>query len=666
MAQQPTNQPEQRMLVDTLRPSAEMQLQIKEDPTARQKVDLGNCVADMLKEEGVEYCFYLSGGGTATMIQPLQANKIKCVHVRHEQTAGFAMDAWGRITRRPGFAIPGAGTGLTAFSTGLCQAYSAGSPGVVLQCESGPFDDMRYGGQGVARAENQFRGMCKWVQKVNQPNILLLTLKRAFRDAVVAPYGPVAVAIGNSEINAASISAVERRVAFQAYQPGYWSPKKLEQAQQVGGNPALVEQLVKWLLEAEKPVIVVGHEAHQDDCQVELREFIHLLGVPATGRRIARGIVSELDPLNYGRRARGPVFAVADRCLVLGLRIGSLEGWGNAPFFPHNIRYAQAHSHPDYVEVNLPTDIEVYGNLKIMLKQMIQCAKDMGVKGPVAKWDKWRQFIVDTDASYKKRTLARTDKMAHQYPVHPDLVGRYTSEVGAEDYNNNYISIIDGYTGSAYFTGWNVCTNTGTTLDATETIGFGHSAGMALGAGLATHGKVPIFAVMGDGAIGFSPMDIETCARWNVPAIFLHENNNTYINGSWELFGAKLYAPEGILLHDSQQVMPDIRYDKMMAELGAHAEFVDKPEQLKDALRRSFKISMEEQRPSFIEVFVDQDVVHSNMAAPFAMIGRSNTIKWSDMPDRGKKFVAQQLASPQLVARLSKDWQDGIAEFQKK
>ncbi|MFH1639705.1 MAG: thiamine pyrophosphate-binding protein [Chloroflexota bacterium] len=214
MAQQPAKQPEEKMMVDRLRPSAELALQIKEDPRAREKVVLGDCVADMLKEEGVEYVFYLTGGGTATMIQPLQKNKIKCVHVRHEQTAGFAMDAIGRITRRPGFALPGAGTGLTAFGTGLCQAYSAGAPGVCLQAESGPFDDDKYGGQGVARAENQFFGMCKWVRKVNQPNVLLWQLKRAFRSSVTPPYGPCVVAYGNSEINAASTKGVERRGGF--------------------------------------------------------------------------------------------------------------------------------------------------------------------------------------------------------------------------------------------------------------------------------------------------------------------------------------------------------------------------------------------------------------------------------------------------------------------
>ncbi|MFH1639704.1 MAG: thiamine pyrophosphate-dependent enzyme [Chloroflexota bacterium] len=455
-------------------------------------------------------------------------------------------------------------------------------------------------------------------------------------------------------------------MAFRAYNEGYWKPGALDAGMQVAGNPALIEKTVKWLLEAEKPVIIAGHEAHQDDCQEEFRELAHLMGIPSAGRRIARGIISELDPISYGRRSRGPIFNNADRCLVLGLRIGSLEAFGNAPFFPHNIRYCQIHSHPDYTETNLPTDIEIYGNLKVILKQMIQCAKDLGVKGPVDKWEKWRQFVVDTEASYKKRTIDRTDKMAHLSTVHPDLVGRYTAEVGAEDYNNDYISIIDAYTGSAYFTGWNVCVNTGSTLDASETIGFGHSAGAALGAGLVTNRSKPIFALMGDGAIGFGPMDIETCARWNVPAIFLHENNDTYINGSWELYGAKLFAPEGIPLHDSTQTLPDMRYDKMFAEMGCYTEFVNKPEQLKPALKRSFAVAMKEKKPAFIEVFVDKDVVHSNMANPVRAISQSNNIKWDDLPDRGKNFVATQLVTPQILTRISKDWQEGIAAFLKK
>ena len=657
-------QPEDRQLVDRLRPTAELQLQVKEDPRGREKINLGDALADMLKEEGVKYVFYLTGGGTATFIVPLQRNHISCVHVRSEQSAGFAMDAWGRMTRRPGFALPGSGTGLTAFSTGLAQAYSAGSPGVVLQMESGPFDDGRYGSQGVTRAENQFKGMTKWVRRVNQPNILLWNLKSAFRAAVTPPYGPVAVSCGNSEITAGSTTNLERRTVFMAIQEGGWKPENLDL--NLRPDPVRVERTVKWLLEAERPVIIAGHVAHQDDAQDEYREFAHLLGVPSSARRIARGMISETDPLNYGRRARGPVFAAADRCIVLGLRIGSLEGWGNAPFFPHNIRYCQIQSHPDYTELNLPTDIEIIGNIKETLKMMIQCAKDMGIKGPSDKWAKWRQFVKDTDESYKKRVMARSERLAHQMPLHPELVGRYVSEVGAEDYNNDYISIIDALTGSAYYTGWNICTNTGTCLDASETIGFGHAPGMALAAGLATDRKKPIFAVMGDGAIGFGGMDIESCVRWNIPAVFLHENNNSLITGAWDNYNSKVCNIDGDRLHDSTDTVHDIHYEKMFAEVGAYPEFVDRPEQLKSAIKRAFAVAMNEKRPAFIETFVDPDVVMSTGAQPAAVIRQAQTYRWDELPDKGQKFIATQLVTPELIPRLPKDWQEGIASIQKK
>ncbi len=652
-------QQEEKMLVDKLRPTAEMKVAAV-DVKAEEKVLLADLVCEMLKEEGVEYVFTLTAGSTWSILPFLQKNRIKVVNCRHEQAAGFAMDAWGRLTRRPGVALPGGGTGLTNFSSGLCQAYAAGSPGVAIQAESGPFDDDKFGGQGIARAENQLVGISKWVRKVNIPETFLWQLKRAFRSAVTPPVGPVVMAYGSTAITPGL--SVSRRVAYQAYTPGYWKPQTCN----TQGDPALVEKAVKWLLEAEKPVIIAGHAAHQDDCQDELRELAHLLGVPSSGRRIARGMISEEDSLNYGRRARGPVFDQADRCIVLGLRIGFLEAYGQAPFFPHHIRYCQIQADRDTVETALPTDIEIIGNLKEILKQMIQVVKDMGIKKPLDKWEKWRQFIVDTEASYKSRTLARTDRMMKQMPLHPDLFGRLAAEVLNDDYNNDYITIIDGYTASAYFTGWNVAVNSGTVLDAAETIGIGHSFGMALAAGLATNREKPVIALVGDGAVGAGGFDAETCARWNIPVVFLHENNNTLVNGVWEDFWSKACAVENNILHDSWETLPHIRYEKMFAEIGCHAEFVERPEEVKPAVKRAIEIAIKEKQPAFVEAFVDTEVVHSSMAQPAALARTSLYFRWDELPDKGKKLVATQLASPAAMTRLPKDWQDGIASYQKK
>ncbi len=269
-------QPEEKMLVDKLRPTAEMAKVAAVDVKGEERIPIGAAVAQMLKQEGVEYLAFLTGGGTATYVVEIQKAKIKCIHVRHEQTAGFFMDGWGRLTTRPGFALPGAGTGLTNFGTGLCQTYSAGAPGVALVCESGPFDDDKYGGQGIARAEHQYQGMAKFIRKVNTPNTLLWQLKRAFRTAVTPPTGPAVVASGNTEINAQQNYMVPRRVLYQAIRPDAWGPGEYAQSLVGSPDPVLVERAVKWLLEAEKPVIIAGHEAHQDQCQEELVD-LHVL-----------------------------------------------------------------------------------------------------------------------------------------------------------------------------------------------------------------------------------------------------------------------------------------------------------------------------------------------------------------------------------------------------
>jgi hypothetical protein len=54
-------QKEEKMIVDKLRPTAEMQEAPKVDVKLEEEVFLGDCVADLLKKEGVEYIPFLTG-----------------------------------------------------------------------------------------------------------------------------------------------------------------------------------------------------------------------------------------------------------------------------------------------------------------------------------------------------------------------------------------------------------------------------------------------------------------------------------------------------------------------------------------------------------------------------------------------------------------------------
>src|SRR4051812_45960643 len=57
---------------------------------------------------------------------------MRILDVRHEQTAAFAAEATGKLTRVPGLAVLTAGPGVTNGVSALAQARFAGSPMVVV------------------------------------------------------------------------------------------------------------------------------------------------------------------------------------------------------------------------------------------------------------------------------------------------------------------------------------------------------------------------------------------------------------------------------------------------------------------------------------------------------------------------------------------------------
>ena len=92
----------------------------------------GWIVAKILKREGVEVVFTLSGGHIAAIYDGCKREGIRVVDTRHEQAAVHAAEGWAKCTRTPGVAILTAGPGVTDGITGVANAYLAGSPILVI------------------------------------------------------------------------------------------------------------------------------------------------------------------------------------------------------------------------------------------------------------------------------------------------------------------------------------------------------------------------------------------------------------------------------------------------------------------------------------------------------------------------------------------------------
>src|SRR5437868_12094558 len=94
----------------------------------------GELAIAVAQAHGVDTMFTLSGAH----VFPLYDGAVKAetpmrlLDVRHEQTAAFAAEATGKLTRVPGLAVLTAGPGATNGLSAVAQAQFAGSPMVVV------------------------------------------------------------------------------------------------------------------------------------------------------------------------------------------------------------------------------------------------------------------------------------------------------------------------------------------------------------------------------------------------------------------------------------------------------------------------------------------------------------------------------------------------------
>src|SRR5687768_12569293 len=94
----------------------------------------GELAVAVAQAHGVETMFTLSGAHVFPLYDGAvkAATPVRLLDVRHEQTAAFAAEATGKLTRVPGLAVLTAGPGATNGLSAIAQAQFAGSPMVVV------------------------------------------------------------------------------------------------------------------------------------------------------------------------------------------------------------------------------------------------------------------------------------------------------------------------------------------------------------------------------------------------------------------------------------------------------------------------------------------------------------------------------------------------------
>ncbi len=549
-------------------------------------VDGGLLTARVMRENEIKYCFTINGGHLFPILAHLRDNDIKMIHVRHEQAAAYAADAYARLSGRPGVCLVTAGCGLTNAVTGLCVAGLTGS---AVVCISGqhPNTEDHLGSFQEAYGSEVVRSFSKFTKRVTDWTTVEFDLRSAFREAIAPPQGVALVEIPQNILYRQDDDSLQRKGASRLTADDV----------RAQGDPARIDRALELLKGAERPLIAGGDGLFWSQAGPELTEFVELTGVPVYTRRAGQGAVSEEHPLAVRGPFKKPFTGRADVVLALGFRFWSGEHFGQPPTWNDKAKYIQVDPVPTRLGWQVEADLPIVGDPKLVLRQLINRAKELRLDFSKNRSSQWNKELAQVRANFGQMIAEQEKKVAHNRPLHPARLAKDLTSV----IDKSATVIIDSFTLSGWMSQWLACRFPGQVLDAGPLAPVGHGVGMAIGAQLARPGKQTV-VVSGDGGFGIGGWDLETAARYGLPIICVLWNNS-----SW----GPSFESMPILRDrtDPFDMLRDIRYDKIAAEMRCYGEHVEAPDELLPALERALNAG----KPALVNVIGDKTVGHPTL-----------------------------------------------------
>lgn len=283
------------------------------------KMKVSDFVVRFLHRQGVEVVFEMIGGMITHIIDSLyQEGKIKIVSMHHEQSAGFAAEAVGRVSGVPGVALATSGPGATNLVTAIGSCYFDSVPSVFITGQVNTTElsgDKEIRQQGFQETDivSIVKPITKGAWLVTDAADIERVFKEAFRLALDGRPGPVLIDLP-MDIQREEIE-VEPMVRI-----GVGSNKDGEIA-------GFVEETLNALSVATNPLMIVGGGVRSSGAIQAFRLFADKLGIPIAQTLMGLDTLAYNHPLRigmlgtYGNRWVNQAYMASDCVLVLGSRL---------------------------------------------------------------------------------------------------------------------------------------------------------------------------------------------------------------------------------------------------------------------------------------------------------------------------------------------------------
>ena len=524
----------------------------------------GEVIARMLQKEGVEKVFGIIDGTYFGFYSALHRLGIEIVTPRHETSAAHMAGAYARLTGKLGVCMASNGPGVANLLPGLVVEQGEGNR--VLAITSARRPGIMYPDRGGAYQCFDQSGVigriAKWSAAASSFERVPELVRKALRKSWEGRPGVVHVDVPENIMN----GKVKADIAF-------WAPQQYRTLDPLEPNAAQVARAAELLAAAQAPMIHVGSGVVHAGAYAALARVAELLQAPVTTSWAARGALPETSPLAMPMphvKVNHKVRNDADVALIVGSRLGETDWWGKPPYW-------RTPSEQKTIQADAKRFLELLGEV------LEKHRNETGLDARRARNAGYAKMMAEDRAGWDK---ALSDMAI---PMHPAHIATVCGEV----FPNDAVLVADG--GNA--TIWAMFYHRADVPNRiVSTFKFGMlGAGMAqaVGAAVALPGR-PVCCIIGDGAFGFHPQEVETAVRNQAQVIYIVlcdkqwgmvKMNQQFMLRPFKTLLFKHLDPEETIKAD----LGEIAFDKLGESMGAHGERVSDPRELKPALQRAIQ-----------------------------------------------------------------------------
>jgi benzoylformate decarboxylase len=552
----------------------------------------GELLVAQARAAGAEYLFTNPGSFEVGLFDALLDQPgLQLIMGLHEGIVISMADGYHRVSGKPAFVNVHVIAG-TAQMAG--QLYNASRDGSALVITAGLLDNEVWSDEAGLAPRPGFdqkevaRQFTKISWTARRGESLPLMLRRAFKTAATEPGGPVYMAMANYALEAKNVAAQilpAERFLFRA---------------RVRPETAAVERAARLLVEAKRPLLVVGDEVWKSGAQAELVAFAEKFGLPvmagAQGYRnfpVKHGLYLGAFSMNSEYVKPG-----VDLVLMVGARDFGGRVIPGAPEAPPDAGIVRMGLDTASMGRNYPTDVALVADVKEALADLRAALEGFLAKQRLAAFGKDRAEAVKAmTAAARQRSESAARQTFGRRPIHPDELGAVVARVMDRDaivVSENLTGRYDAFPfGFREDEPWWIGT-TGNSL--------GWGVGAAIGAKLAAPDRQVISAI-GDGSVMYSASGFWTQARYGIPVLTVVWNNRNYqtVRFAYHNYKGKMAETGrycGMYLGD-----PDIDFTRLAESQGVAGEKVERPDQLEAALKRGIE-STRNGKPYLVDVVI--------------------------------------------------------------